>query len=259
MESTMNLVDRVRRRVKADGTSEPEAVRGILREEIIETLNSADASTDVESDAKVIYLVTGVNGAGKTTSIAKLAHAAKSEGKSVLLAAADTFRAGAIEQLQTWGKRLEIDVIAHQAGGDPGAVAFDAIKAAHSRNVDVLFIDTAGRLQTSHNLMAELEKVGRIVEREGGDYEQRGILILDATTGQNGLVQAKSFGSAVRCDGVVLTKLDSTAKGGIVLAIAGDLKLPVWYIGTGESLDDISTFDPEAFARTLVPDAAPAS
>jgi fused signal recognition particle receptor len=255
METTMDLVDRVRTRVNDEGTSEPEAVRGTLREEITATLNTANAATDVEVDAKVVYLVIGVNGAGKTTSIAKLAHAAKSEGKSVLLAAADTFRAGAIEQLQTWGSRLEIDVIAHQAGGDPGAVAYDAIKAAKSRDVDVLFIDTAGRLQTSHNLMAELEKVGRVVDREAGDYEQRGILVLDATTGQNGLVQAKSFGAAVRCDGVVLTKLDSTAKGGIVLAIAGDLKLPVWYIGTGESLEDISTFDPEAFARTLVPDA----
>jgi fused signal recognition particle receptor len=257
MDTTMDLVDRVRARVDDEGISEPAAVRGTLREEITATLNSANASTDVDGDAKVIYLVTGVNGAGKTTSIAKLAHAAKSEGKSVLLAAADTFRAGAIEQIQIWGGRLDIDVIAHQAGGDPGAVAYDAIKAAKSRNVDVLFIDTAGRLQTSHNLMAELEKVGRVVEREAGDYEQRGILVLDATTGQNGLVQTKSFGAAVRCDGVVLTKLDSTAKGGIVLAIAGDLKLPVWYIGTGETLEDISTFDPEAFARTLVPDAAP--
>ena len=257
MDTTMDLVGRVRARVDDEGISEPAAVRGALREEISATLNSANASTDVDGDVKVIYLVTGVNGAGKTTSIAKLAHAAKSEGKSVLLAAADTFRAGAIEQIQIWGGRLDIDVIAHQAGGDPGAVAYDAIKAAKSRNVDVLFIDTAGRLQTSHNLMAELEKVGRVVEREAGDYEQRGILVLDATTGQNGLIQAKSFGAAVRCDGVVLTKLDSTAKGGIVLAIAGDLKLPVWYIGTGETLEDISTFDPEAFARTLVPDAAP--
>ncbi len=251
----MDLVGRVRTRVDDEGTTEPESVRSTLREEITATLNSANTSNDVADDAKVVYLVTGVNGAGKTTSIAKLAHAAKSEGKSVLLAAADTFRAGAIEQLQTWGERLGIDVIAHQAGGDPGAVAYDAIKAAKSRDVDVLFIDTAGRLQTSHNLMAELEKVGRVVDREVGDYEQRGILVLDATTGQNGLIQAKSFGASVRCDGVVLTKLDSTAKGGIVLAIAGDLKLPVWYIGTGESLEDISTFDLEAFARTIVPDA----
>jgi fused signal recognition particle receptor len=203
--------------------------------------------------------MTGVNGAGKTTSIAKLAHAAKSQGKSVLLAAADTFRAGAIEQIKTWGDRLDVDVIAHSAGGDPGAVAFDAIAAAKARNTDLLIVDTAGRMQTSRNLMAEIQKVGRIITREAGDYTRRSILVIDATTGQNGLSQAKSFKEAVGCDAVFLTKLDGSAKGGIVLSIAGDLGLPVWFIGTGERLEDISMFDPDEFAEALVPEPAEAA
>ncbi len=254
MNTTMELIERVRASAEEDDVGEPEEIRALLREEIAGMLRSAQEGNEVPDDDQAIILMTGINGAGKTTSIAKLASAAQSQGKSVLLAAADTFRAGAIEQIKIWGERLDIDVIAHSAGGDPGAVAFDAIKAAKARETDLLIIDTAGRLQTSQNLMAEMQKIGRIVTRESGDYARRSILVIDATTGQNGLSQAKSFMDAVGCDAVFLTKLDGSAKGGIVLSIAGDLGLPVWFIGTGEGIDDISTFDPDEFAKALVPE-----
>ena len=254
MNTTMELIGRVRASAEEDDVAEPEEIRALLREEIAGMLRSAQEGKEVPDDDQAVILMTGVNGAGKTTSIAKLASAAQSQGKSVLLAAADTFRAGAIEQIKIWGERLDIDVIAHSAGGDPGAVAFDAIKAAKARETDLLIIDTAGRLQTSQNLMAEMQKIGRIVTRESGDYARRSILVIDATTGQNGLSQAKSFTEAVGCDAVFLTKLDGSAKGGIVLSIAGDLGLPVWFIGTGEGIDDISTFDPDEFAMALVPE-----
>ncbi len=254
MNTTVALIDRVRKRAESGEAEQAEDVRALLRDEIAATLRSAQEGNEVPDDDWSVILMVGVNGAGKTTSIAKLAYAAKSQGKSVLLAAADTFRAGAIEQIKTWGDRLDLDVIAHSPGGDPGAVAFDAIKAAKARNTELLIVDTAGRLQTSQNLMAEIQKIGRIVTREAGDYTRRSILVIDATTGQNGLSQAKSFNEAVGCDAVFLTKLDGSAKGGIVLSIAGDLGLPVWFIGTGEGIDDISTFDPDEFAKALVPE-----
>ena len=259
MDTTVALIGRVRERAGAGKAKRAEDIRGLLREEIAILLRSAQEGNEVPDDDRAVILMSGVNGAGKTTSIAKLAYAAKRQGKSVLLAAADTFRAGAIEQIKVWGDRLDVDVIAHSAGGDPGAVAYDAIKAAQARNTDLLIVDTAGRLQTSQNLMAEIKKVGRIVTREAGDYARRSILVIDATTGQNGLSQAKSFNEAVGCDAVFLTKLDGSAKGGIVLSIAGDLGLPVWFIGTGEGLEDISTFDPDAFAKALVPEPAEAA
>ena len=254
MNTTVALIDRVRGRAESGEAEQAEDIRALLRDEIAATLWSAQKGNEVPDDDWSVILMVGVNGAGKTTSIAKLAYAAKNQGKSVLLAAADTFRAGAIEQIKTWGNRLDLDVIAHSPGGDPGAVAFDAIKAAKARNTDILIVDTAGRLQTSQNLMAEIQKIGRIVTREAGDYTRRSILVIDATTGQNGLSQAKSFNEAVGCDAVFLTKLDGSAKGGIVLSIAGDLGLPVWFIGTGEGLEDISTFDPDEFARALIPE-----
>ena len=261
MDTTLGLVDQVRRRVKNERVTDPSAVRALLRDQITSLL--ADVKTEtpdlIQDDRKTIVLVVGVNGVGKTTSIAKLAYAAKSEGSSVLLAAADTFRAGAIEQLQLWGNRIGVDVVAHQAGSDPGAVAYDALAAAKARGTELVLVDTAGRLHTRHNLMEEMKKVNRIVRHESGDYVCRSLLVMDATTGQNGLLQARAFGEAVGCDGVFLTKLDGTARGGIVLAIAGELKLPVWFIGTGERLEDLSPFDPARFAGAIVPEPAEAT
>ncbi len=206
----------------------------------------------------VVLLVVGVNGVGKTTSIAKLARRAKADGREVILAAADTFRAGAIEQLKVWGGRVGVPVIAHQPGSDPGAVAFDAINAARARGANLVIVDTAGRLHTRHNLMEELKKVRAVVDRQATGMVVRTLLVLDGTTGQNGLTQARIFKEAVKCDGVVLTKLDGTAKGGIVLAIAGELGLPVVFVGTGEGVEDISAFDAEGFAEAIVPSGAAA-
>lgn len=249
------LVGVVRERARKADLKTPDAVRRLLRDEIAGTLNAAATGKErPPEDEKTVMLVVGVNGVGKTTSIAKLAHAAQVEGRTVMLAAADTFRAGAIEQIKTWGQRLGVEVIAHSAGADPGAVAFDAVAAARNRGADLVLVDTAGRLHTKHNLMQELKKVQGAVERQAGGYAKRVLLVIDGTTGQNGLVQAKAFGEAIGCDGVLLTKLDGTAKGGIVLAIAGELGLPVWFIGTGEKMDDLSEFDPDAFAEALIPE-----
>lgn len=257
MDTTVRLVGRVRDRARSEGAREPIAVRDILRDEVTDGLRSVDSAAEpLPDDQPTVVLVAGVNGVGKTTSIAKLAKAAKNEGRTVLLGAADTFRAGAIEQLREWGDRLDVEVIAHQAGGDPGAVAYDAMEAARARGVDLVLIDTAGRLHTKHNLMAELTKVSAIVDRQLGDYARRDLLMLDATTGQNGLLQAKAFHEAVSCDGVFLAKMDGTAKGGIILTIAGELNMPVWFIGTGETMDDLSTFDPRAFAEALISEPA---
>ncbi|MBI4220485.1 MAG: signal recognition particle-docking protein FtsY [Chloroflexi bacterium] len=255
--TTQSLLGSLRQRARDQRLDSPTPVRAVLREEIAAVLKSAAAgkSGPPEKD-RTAMLVVGVNGVGKTTSIAKLAYAAKSEGRTVMLAAADTFRAGAIEQLAIWAQRLGVEVITHQAGSDPGAVAFDAMAAAQRRQADLVLIDTAGRLHTKHNLMQELKKVHGSVQRQGAGYAQRVLLVIDGTTGQNGLAQAKAFSDAIGCDGVFLTKLDGTAKGGIVLAIAGELKLPVWFIGTGEKLEDLSEFDPEAFAEALVPEPA---
>lgn len=251
------LIAAVRERARQSEVKAPGKVRELLRGEIARTLKAAATGKEgPPEDQKAIILVVGVNGVGKTTSIAKLAYAAQAEGRTVLLAAADTFRAGAIEQIKTWGGRLGVEVIAHGAGADPGAVAFDAVVAARSRGIDLVLVDTAGRLHTKHNLMQELKKVHGAVERQATGYARRVLLVIDGTTGQNGLVQAKAFGDAIGCDGVVLTKLDGTAKGGIVLAIAGELGLPVWFIGTGEKMEDLSEFDPDAFAEALIPDQA---
>ena len=235
---------------------EPEQVRLRMRSYISELLTDSSGVDPIPDGEPVVLLVVGVNGAGKTTSIAKLVQVAKEEGHNVMLAAADTFRAGAIEQIKIWGDRLGVPVISQQAGSDPGAVAFDALTAAQARGVDLLIIDTAGRLHTTHNLMEELRKVRGIVQRNSGDFTERVLLVIDGTTGQNGLMQAKSFTESVQCNGVFLTKLDGTAKGGVALAIAGELGLPIWFIGTGESASDMSAFDPEAFAETVLPDPA---
>ncbi len=198
-----------------------------------------------------VYLVIGVNGSGKTTSIAKLAHKLKKEGKSVLLAAADTFRVAAIDQLKKQGERVGVDVIAHQPGADPGAVVYDALQAAHHRQVEEVVIDTAGRLHTKYNLMEELKKIKRVAAKMDGTAPHEVILVIDATTGQNGLTQARYFTDAVGVTGIFLAKLDGTAKGGIVLAICDELQIPIKYIGTGERLEDMAEFDAEAFVEAL--------
>ncbi|MCX6004540.1 MAG: signal recognition particle-docking protein FtsY, partial [Chloroflexi bacterium] len=237
-------------RIKEDNLNDGELIRDALKDEMtrILTVDSQKTASDESSALKVILFV-GVNGSGKTTSIAKLANDYKSEGKKVILGAADTFRAGAIGQLKTWGDRIGVDVVAHQPGADPGAVVFDTLQAAQSRKSEVVIIDTAGRLQTKHNLMDELKKIKKVA----GKYEtsQEVLLVLDATTGQNGLSQAKSFTEASDVTGIFLSKLDGTAKGGIVLAICDELKIPIKYIGTGEKVDDIAPFDPKSFVEAI--------
>lgn len=249
--TTMKLLDRVRERIRDEGVREPTAALELLKDEMVNILDVDDASARLDVDEPpIVLLVIGVNGAGKTTSIAKLAQMYKNDGKSVVLGAADTFRAAAIDQLQAWGRRIDVDVIAHKPNADPGAVAYDALQAAKSRNADVVIIDTAGRLHTKVNLMEELKKIQRVLSRQGAE-SQRVLLTLDATTGQNGLIQARSFTEAVDCDGVFLAKLDGTAKGGVVLAITDELELPVLYIGTGEQPDDIASFDSREFVDSL--------
>ncbi|MXX81251.1 MAG: signal recognition particle-docking protein FtsY [Chloroflexi bacterium] len=226
-------------------------IRGLERPAGVGSLWSAENGLEPVGAPHVI-LVVGVNGAGKTTSIAKLAHAYQEEGKSVILAAADTFRAAAIEQLQTWGERLQAPVIAHQQGSDPGAVAYDAVEAAISRGADVMLIDTAGRLQTQRNLMAELGKVRRVVESRHQGAPHEVLLVIDATSGQNALSQARQFSDATGVTAVCLAKLDGTSKGGIVFAIAEELDIPVRFAGTGERLGDIAPFDATAFVDALL-------
>ena len=251
--TAMGLLGRAREQLqgaKGAGTD----VLATLKGEVLSALQSAagDDATDNETTPKpLVILVVGVNGAGKTTTIAKLAALYRDEGKSVILAAADTFRAAAIEQLQLWGKRAGAEVIAHSHGGDPAAVAFDALQAAQARGVDVLIVDTAGRLHTKGNLMEEMKKIGRVLSRVDETAPHEVLLVLDATTGQNGLAQAKEFTQAIGCTGIVLTKLDGTAKGGVVLAIAEQLKLPVRFIGTGEGIDDLAPFDPQEYVDAL--------
>ena len=249
---TINLLDRLKIRVRQQGIRSSEEVLDLLKQEMVAilTFDGQGQGFDVEQ-SPLVLLVAGVNGVGKTTSIAKLAQCYQDEGKEVLFGAADTFRAGAIDQLEVWGGRLGIDVIAHQEGADPGAVAFDALKAARARDVDVVMIDTAGRLHTKANLMEELKKIQRVLSRQDCSDTQRVLLVVDATTGQNGLVQAKAFTESIRCDGVFLAKLDGTAKGGVVVSIADELKLPILFVGTGEQLEDIATFDPRHFIDAL--------
>ncbi|MBC8453384.1 MAG: signal recognition particle-docking protein FtsY [Chloroflexi bacterium] len=253
VNTTMSLIDQLRDIVDDESLKEPDQVRVRMRTLIAEMLTDSSSVDPIPDGDPVVLLVVGVNGAGKTTSIAKLVDVAKAEGQNVMLAAADTFRAGAIEQINIWGDRLGVPVISQKAGSDPGAVAFDALNAARARNVDLLIIDTAGRLHTTHNLMEELRKVKGIVEKNGDGFIERTLLVIDGTTGQNGMMQAKAFTEAVNCNGVFLTKLDGTAKGGVALAIAGELGLPIWFIGTGEKSSDMSAFDAEAFADALLP------
>ena len=250
--TALELLENVREEARNTSLDSVDDVVALLKHKIADALRASGDGSELDLDATpAVVLMVGVNGAGKTTSIAKLAKAHQSSGRSVILGAADTFRAAGIEQLQVWGNRLGIDVIAHQGGGDPGAVAFDTIQAAKARDADVAIIDTAGRLQNRTNLMQELRKVHRITEQQARGWPLHVLLALDATTGQNGLTQARSFTEAVKCDGVFLTKLDGSSKGGVVVAIAEELGLPVLYIGTGETPDDVAAFERQAFAEAL--------
>ncbi|MEO6397170.1 MAG: signal recognition particle-docking protein FtsY [Tepidiformaceae bacterium] len=256
LPTTELVVSRVRRRVKEQGAKQSARIREFLREELIAVLEEPrrepPAWARAEPPPMLIVLVVGVNGAGKTTSIAKMAHAFKRDGATVVLGAADTFRAAASDQLKVWGERVGVRVVAHKPGADPGAVVFDTLAAGESVRADFVIVDTAGRLHTKTNLMEELKKMDRIIKRNHPEGPHETILVLDATTGQNGLMQAKTFAEAVGVTGIILAKLDGTAKGGIAFAIAHELDIPVRFIGTGEKMDDLAPFDAREFVDSLL-------
>ena len=251
VETTIALVDRLRDQVSRGKARTTQELEELLKRELLALLGTPAASKVDEPRLLTLLLVVGVNGSGKTTTIAKLARYYKQRGRKVLLAAGDTFRAAAIDQLKIWGERADVPVIAHQPGADPGAVVYDAIRASQSRKSDLLIVDTAGRLHTKYNLMEELRKVHGVAQKRVHQAPHETLLVLDATTGQNALSQAKHFKEAVDVTGVVVAKLDGTAKGGVVFAVAHELGLPVRFVGTGETLDDIEVFDPEAFVEAL--------
>lgn len=256
-DTVMELVDQLREEVKLRNISDPKEVQEVIVEKLVaiyEDEEEAKPALDIKDGRLNIILFVGVNGVGKTTTIGKMAHMLQSQGKKVMLAAGDTFRAGAIEQLEVWGERANVEVIKQTAGSDPAAVMYDALQAAKARGVDVLLCDTAGRLQNKVNLMNELEKVKRVIGREVPDAPHEVLLVLDATTGQNAFVQAKQFKEATDVSGIVLTKLDGTAKGGIVIAIRNGLQIPVKYIGLGEKIDDLQPFDAEDYVYGLFAD-----
>lgn len=249
--ATMSIMERLRERAKREAPKGAEDLKRMLKEEIAALLRPVARPLALDPPGLAAAMVVGVNGSGKTTSVGKLAWRLQREGRQVIIGAADTFRAAAIEQLQVWGRRAGAAVIAHEPGADPAAVAFDAAQAAVARGADVLLVDTAGRLHTRTNLMEELRKVHRVMTSRLGQPLREVLLVLDATTGQNGLVQARQFAEAVPLTGIVLTKLDGTAKGGIVIAIASELGLPVKLVGVGEGAEDLQDFAPEAFAEAL--------
>jgi fused signal recognition particle receptor len=249
-ETTSKIIEMLRKRIKEEKITETDQVKGLLKDIIAEIMGGETQSVMPEK-TPAVYMVVGVNGVGKTTSIGKMANYLKNKGYKVALAAGDTFRAAAIDQLEVWGNRCGIEVIKHQEGSDPAAVIYDAVQSAKAKKIDVLICDTAGRLHNKKNLMEELRKINRIIEREYGDSYKQTILVLDATTGQNALLQAKQFIEVADVNGIVLTKLDGTAKGGIVIAISNELSIPVKMIGVGEGIDDLQEFNPEAFAEAL--------
>lgn len=254
VETTLNLVEKVREAARERKASSGEEVKEILKEEIEAILSAGNTGLNMQENDLTVILVVGVNGAGKTTTIGKLAANFKNEGKSVVLAAADTFRAAAIDQLEIWAQRSGADLIKHQEGSDPAAVAFDGLKAAQSRQADVLIIDTAGRLQNKKNLMNELNKIFRVLQREVPEIPHEVLLVIDATTGQNALSQAMVFKEAANVTGVVLTKLDGTAKGGVIIPVADQMGIPVKYIGVGEGIDDLKPFSAKDFVAALFDD-----
>ncbi|GAA0857423.1 MULTISPECIES: signal recognition particle-docking protein FtsY [Clostridium] len=252
MDTTVEIIDRLKKKIRKEKINDPQMVKPALKEVIKDMLLEGDEETEEgANNQKEVLLVIGVNGVGKTTSIGKLAAKNKNEGKKVLLAAADTFRAAAIDQLEVWSNRADVDIVKQNEGSDPGAVVFDAVQAAKARGVDLLICDTAGRLHNKKNLMNELEKINRIIDREYSEAKKQTLLVLDGTTGQNAVIQAKQFMEVCPIDGIILTKLDGTAKGGVVISIKQSLNIPVKYIGVGEGIDDLQKFDAESFAEAL--------
>ena len=251
VKTTERLMADVRKGIKKKDINMPEDLKPFLAEKISEILSTGSDETRIAAAGPTVLLVIGVNGVGKTTTIGKLAAYYKEQGKSVMLAAADTFRAAAIDQLQIWGDRTGVPVIRHEEGSDPAAVAFDAVKAARARGVDILIIDTAGRLHTKSNLMEELKKIHRVIRREIAEAPHETLLVLDATTGQNAISQADLFQKAAAITGIVLTKLDGTAKGGVIIGLKSELSLPVKWVGVGEGVDDLRPFIAKDFARAL--------
>ena len=252
VETTMALVERLSERVNEERIVQARHVREVLREELLALLPKDVARSDLAPRLLTVILIVGVNGSGKTTTIAKLTRYYRQQGKRVMLAAADTFRAAAIDQLQLWGERVGVAVIAHAPGADPGAVVYDALQAAQARDADILIVDTAGRLHTKYNLMQELKKVRSVMTRNVHRAPHETWLVLDATTGQNALMQARKFKEEVDITGVIVAKLDSTAKGGIVFSIGQELGLPIRFVCTGEGVDDLAEFDAEAFVDGLL-------
>ena len=265
VETTVKVLENLKERVRAEGIRDPEQAEEALKEELLSILQvdaqpgrlwggaGAPRAAPLPDGAPkpAVILVIGVNGTGKTTGIAKLAHAYKETGQKVIMAAGDTFRAAAIDQVKQWGQRIGVDVVAHQHGADPGAVVFDALSAAESRGADVVIIDTAGRLHTKVNLMEELRKVNRVIQRKYPEAPHEVLLVLDATSGQNALHQSKYFTEAVGVTGVLLAKLDGTAKGGVIFAVCDQLRIPVRFVGTGERADDLAAFEPKRFVDAL--------
>ena len=251
VSTSSDILDGIRQRVARHQLADAAELQGLIRERLLEILQASERAPARVTEPPAVVLVVGVNGSGKTTTIGKLAHRFKNEQRSVLLCAADTFRAAAIEQLEIWGERTGSPVVRQNAGSDPSAVLFDAVQAAKSRKVDYVIVDTAGRLQTKENLMAELHKMTRTAKKVIPDAPHEVLLVLDATTGQNGLEQARKFTETCGVTGIVLTKLDGTAKGGIVVAIARELDLPIRYVGVGEKVDDLLPFDAEKFIQSL--------
>jgi fused signal recognition particle receptor len=249
--ATEEILGRIRQRVERHQLHDAAALRGLIREHLLEILQASERAPARVAEPPAVVLVIGVNGSGKTTTIGKLAQRFKNEGRSTLLCAADTFRAAAIEQLEIWGERTQTAVIRQNPGSDPSAVLFDALQAARARKMDCVIVDTAGRLQTKENLMAELQKMSRTAKKVIPDAPHEVLLVLDATTGQNGLEQARKFTETSGVTGIVLTKLDGTAKGGIVVAIARELNLPIRYVGVGEKAEDLLPFDSEKFIESL--------
>ncbi len=250
IETSLKIIENLKKEVREKKLTNPSDIRELLKSQLTEILSDNDSELKLNTPLSVI-VVLGVNGVGKTTSIGKIANILKEEGKKVLLAAGDTFRAAAIDQLEVWAKRADVEIIKSTEGSDPASVVFDAIKAAKSRNIDVLICDTAGRLHTKKNLMEELKKIVRIIRRELPDADMETLLVLDATTGQNAISQARIFNEAVDVSGIVLTKLDGTAKGGIVVAIKSELDIPVKLVGVGEKMDDLQKFNAREFVEAL--------
>ena len=250
MDTTMKVVETLREEVKANNMTKPEVIKIRLGKIIADTINKGEAQK-LSQESPLVILMIGINGGGKTTSIGKLAYKLKKEGKTVMLAAADTFRAAASEQLEIWGDRVGVNVIRHAEGADPSAVIYDAIQSAKAKKMDVLICDTAGRLQNKKNLMDELAKMNKVIGREWPEAARENLLVLDATTGKNAVSQVEEFGEAADITGIILTKLDGTAKGGIVLTIADEFNMPVKFVGLGEGIEDLKEFDPDDFAKGI--------